>query len=276
MPVRGILMSSLLYDKPKDTLEQFLREYSFCFDIDIDKARSLISVGKKHFNKKPIEGAIYQDYLEGEWYRALDDNRIDYSVYNDEYYFTDLWLCWEIFSRGYLRAIKHPSSLSKDGDSLIDFLDDVATVVDLGCGIGYTTAALKEIFPHAKVYGTNLKKTRQFTFCQSIERHYKFRVTEDKHIKTADFVFASEYFEHILAPAEHVEDIISRWNPSYLYLANSFNTKSVGHFREYWINDDWVDQKDASRAFNAILGGLGYQKVKTCLWNDKPALWAKK
>ena len=77
----------------------------------------------------------------------------DFSVYDDTYYVCELWLCWIRYSRRYLRDISKNTSLFSRS-----IVSDIRanSVLDLGCGFGYTTAALKEFFPHATVTGTEL------------------------------------------------------------------------------------------------------------------------
>ncbi len=86
-----------------------------------------------------------------------------------------------------------------------------------------------------------------------------------------DFVFASEYFEHIYDSLAHIKDIVDKINPRYLYLASSFNTVSIGHFTQYV----GTPQDKMSRLFNDTLKELGYRKVKAKIWNNKPLFWEK-
>ena len=64
------------------------------------------------------------------------------------------------------------------------------TVLDLGCGFGYTTAALKEIYPRAEVIGTNLRGTSQYKVSSAIGKQRNFSVKDS--IPKADLIFASE------------------------------------------------------------------------------------
>ena len=75
-------------------------------------------------------GNTYREYLESEWYHSLVINEPDYSIYNDEYYFTDVYVCWQMFSRWYLKSINHPNSWKPD-HSISELLQNVDTVVEL-------------------------------------------------------------------------------------------------------------------------------------------------
>jgi hypothetical protein len=178
-----------------------------------------------------------------------------------------------MYSRDYLRTIQKDNTVNGDS-TVFDYLKDINTVVDLGCGIAYTTASLKQIFKDADVYGTNLPDTQQYKFGESLSKEYNFNMvgSVDDIKKPVDFLFASEYFEHIYDPLGHIAEIVESVSPSYLYIANSFNTVSIGHFREY---EGGIDQSKISRIFNKTLQSLGYQRVKIKVWNNKPAFWEK-
>lgn len=271
----------LLNVKPQKLLTEFLEEYIKIQDFTIDEnnARNIIKKTLNYYrDDTQIEGTFQEQYWDI-WYNSLKPGKtVDFSCYNDDYYFTDIWACWVIYSRGYLRSIKKHNSLDID-TSIFEILGDVKNVIDLGCGLGYTTAALTEIFEDATVYGTNLEDTKQWKFCEHQSKKYNFNlITDISKIPSKtqiDFLFASEYFEHIYTPISHIEDIVNKLSPRYLYIANAFNTLSVSHFNKYEVNDTIIDQKNISKIFNETLVKLGYQKQKTKLWNNRPTLWKK-
>ena len=86
---------------------------------------------------------------------------------------------------------------------------------------------MKQIFPNQTVYATNLKETKQWKFCQMMSQQYNFILTDDINEipEKIDFVFASEYFEHIEKPIEHLRDLLQKNKPKYLLIANTFSTK---------------------------------------------------
>jgi len=253
----------LIAQKPKDSLNEFLVLYKTLYNIDIEKAKNIIInlISYYRGNKNKYKKPLYVQNLEDKWYNALQDNQIDYSIYNGTYYFIGLWTCWIVYSRQYIKAILNKNLIWSK-------LKNIKSVIDLGCGIGYTTAALTELFKHAEVYGTNLKDTKQYSFCKLMSKKYKFKIISDinKINKDIDLIFASEYFEHIQFPDKHLQDIIQRFSPKFFYMANSFNTRSVGHF---------LNHKNMSKKFKEILIINGYKQFKTKLWNDKPNFWGK-
>lgn len=266
---------NFLYNSDNNVLlDEFLKSYDSLFKIDIEKAKKIIKETKKYYNKE-IETPTYCGDLEKRWYDSLTKNNVDYSVYDDEYYFTDVWVCWTMYSKNYLKNICKHNSL--DGtSSVLSYLKDIKSVIDLGNGIGFTTGTLAQIFDNAKVYGYNIENTRQFQFNQLQAEKYHFKMVSDfKNIGQIDLIFASEYFEHITNPIDHLKEIIKYLNPKYLIIANSFNTISVGHFNEYTVDNKIVGSNIISKMFNHELKENKYNLLKTKMWNNKPNIWYK-
>jgi len=242
-------------------MHTFLDEYASLFPIDKDKALHYIKSGE-HF-----------ETLTNQWYECLDadDLASAYGVYNDDYYFTDLWTCFTKYSRQYLKNVRKHMNFS-DG-----------RIIDLGCGIGYTTAALKETYPNCEVFGTNIIRTKQWDFCERMASKYGFRLVSEIPSKLdnpilggtpkTNIVFASEYFEHIYDPILHLEEIVSVLRPECFIIANAFNTRSIGHFKTYSVHYEAVDQSKISRMFNNKLRDLDYTKQKMPFFNNKPNVW---
>jgi len=275
---------NFLESKPSTILELFLEDYSQLLQIDTHKAKDLIKQEYGFFNSKYVGGCnerCSKDLLkiqdpENRWYSAINDGRIDYSVYDQEYYFTDLWFCFAKFSRHYLKAISKKNSFN-ESMSVVELIGKVDSVVDLGCGLGLTSATIKQMFPAADVYATNLENTKQWKFCLQMAAEFDFKLVSDIATidRQIDLVFASEYFEHIERPLEHLENIVSKLNPKHFIVASAFNTYSLGHFIDYKDGDIIINQKDANRAFDKKMKLLGYSKVKTKMWNQRPAIYSK-
>ena len=166
-----------------------------------------------------------------------------------------------LYSRRYIKLI----------DKKFNF-KNITSIIDLGCGIGYTTAALKELLPNAKVIGTNLEKTKQYKIAKKVGEKYDFSL-EPFANQQADMIFASEYFEHIESPIKHLEEIIKICNPNFLIIANSFGSQSMGHFNYYKVEDKYIKNKKIGRLFNNKLRTLGYNQLKTGFWNNRPTVW---
>lgn len=210
--------------------------------------------------------------LEQRWYASLANDEPDYSVYADTAYLPDLWSCWVVFSRTYLRGIRAPKSLPERGGVLAS-LGDVRSVCDLGCGFGYSTAALTELFPDADVHGTNLDGITQTAIANRVAERYGFDVrSTPADVGPVDLAFASEYFEHFAQPIDHLNEVLDALEPRALLYANTFGSRSTGHFPSY---QNGLDGRATSRAFAATLRDRGYRKIETQLWNNRPTYWER-
>lgn len=268
----------LIDEKPTHLLDEFLKNYMFTQKkvFNMDDCKVLIKNYFAYHNGKTQYKQQLSRILELEerWYES---NCTDFSVYDDDYYFIDIWLCFVNFSRKYLKLFDKPNSIGAYlNASLIEISRDVKTVLDLGCGVGYSTATLKQLYPKSKVTGTNLKDTKQWKFCSLMSQKYDFELKSNVNdiLENQDLVFASEYFEHIKNPIEHLDQVL-KYKPKILVLANAFNTVALGHFTQYIHKDEIIDQKDISKHFNKHLRNKGYLKLKTKYWNNRPNVWIK-
>jgi 2-polyprenyl-3-methyl-5-hydroxy-6-metoxy-1,4-benzoquinol methylase len=276
--------SSILSRTTKKDLVSFIEDWSNVSTIDKYKALTLALESIRYtdrtydyFPVNPLLPARDKPFkeVESRWYKSVDLGAPDYWVYDDQYILSDIWACWVRYSRSYLRMINDAKSLS--GTSIVNDMKDVKVVVDLGNGFGYTTAALKEMFPQAKVYGTNFEGCTQWELASINADRYGFTMVPDvSHIpERVDLVFASEYLEHIHDPIAHMTNITDLVNPRYLVLASSFGTKSIGHFDSYIDNGKKIAGSKMGRAFNTALRNMDYVKVQTKCWNNKPAYWKR-
>ena len=274
--------SWLLGLKPRTSVEDFLTRYSKHQDINIPQSRMIIAEAIRHHHStktRPVPHPECLRNVEQRWYDNLyNDDGPDYGIYDDDHYFAALWACWVIYSRSYLRSLMKPNML-EDGSSIHRLFKGSKTVADLGCGIGYTTATLGQLFPESNVYGTNLESTRQYGFCKEMSQRFEFTVVPDIASigEPVDFVFASEYFEHISDATDHLSDVLTTLTPQFLYVANSFNTRSAGHFEFYSATGRQpLPAKEMTPYFKSIMNEHGYTRLKTRLWNNKPSVWVRK
>ncbi len=245
--------------------------------IDIDRDAAYVSIEESIASFKGGNHADLQDdnlikQLENRWYASLS-GAPDYQVYSDPYYICDIWLCWVMFSSKGIRAIASPRSLVTR--SVVEHMGDVKMVVDLGCGFGYTAAALKETFPEAVVVGTNIPDSYQYKVARKFGSQYGFTMATDicKLKGSVDIVLASEYFEHIVNPIEHAHAIITAKRPRFFVIANGFNGTAIGHFHEYRHQGHWYPAASMSKMFWVAMRMMGYKKLKTKIWNSRPAVW---
>lgn len=212
--------------------------------------------------------------LENRWYQSIQNNEPDYSVYSEPCYLADLWACWVVYSRTGIKALTNP--VSKVNMSVVEYIGDIGTVVDVGCGLGYTTSFLKEIFPNANVMGTNIESSYQYKVAKNLGKNRGFNMKPGfKEVGKVDLVFASEYFEHFINPIEHAHELLKNTRPKFVITANGFNGHSTGHFNNYKHGGKWYDNKTMSKMFNKAMSVMGYQRVQTKIWNSRPAVWKK-
>jgi SAM-dependent methyltransferase len=265
----------ILSEKPGVAIETFLVRCKR-LGLDTNKMKSIATRSIEYYmGDKKKRGALrISQRLENEWYESLKTGKPYWGVYGTDYYVADLWACWVVYSRRYLLSILSKNSMP-DGSMVYKTFGEVNSIADLGCGIGYTTAALKQIFPQAHVIGTNFPDIPQTNFAINLGNQYGFNVVpEISHINNkVDLLLASEYFEHIPAPIDHLIEVIDTLRPKNMLIANAFTARSIGHFPQYMVNGQMVDGKATSRLFNNELRNRGYEKVKTKLWNNRPSYW---
>lgn len=270
-----------IFNKTKNSdLLELIDKFQSITKLNIDKEFIIKSINESiKYNSHTKDTHLNHNnnaikYLENKWYESLKTSP-DYSVYNDPYYLCDIWVCWVMYSRKSLLSIKSPKSLVNK--SVVDYMGDIRGVIDLGCGLGYTTAGLREIFNKSDVYGTNIKDTWQYELCKSISDKYDFKIVTDIfNPKNIDLIFASEYFEHIENPIEHLNDLINRYHPKYFIIANGFNGRAIGHFNYYIHQSNKYGSKQMSLMFNKSMRIMGYKKIETKIWNNRPSLWERK
>lgn len=257
----------LLTEKPGKLMQSFLEEYNNLFKIDIEYAKKIIKNGELF------------DELTEEWYRLLKEDRENiYTVYNHYYYFTDMFNCYKNYSRKYLRVLNSGKIDVLDNKTFVDYSkNDVKGILDIGCGCGFCCIHLKQLYKDASVNGVNIEDTYQYKFCKNISKTFNFNIfPSEKDIKEKiDLIFASDFFEHIEEPLDLLNDLINHFEPKFFVIANSFNTRSIGHFEEYKVNDEIIDQKKISRIFNKEMKKLGYEKIKTKYFNSRPDIYIK-
>jgi len=217
--------------------------------------------------------------LEARWYDALhNQGEPDYEVYDHPLYLAEAFACWAVYSRGYLLGLEKPQSFPSSGIAAdIGTINQSGCIVDLGCGIGFSTAGLAQLFPWATVIGTNIPGTPQARLAERVaysgRRRFEMVAGPRDITGPVRMVFASEYFEHFREPISHLGEVLDVLQPDTLLIANTFNSRSIGHFDTYRDAGKELSGSRISRAFNEKLRQSGYIKVPTKLWNNRPAYW---
>lgn len=197
--------------------------------------------------------------LAARWYRSLAAGAPDMAIYDDPDYVGELWACWVLYSSRYVRLL-----------AKLDL--DPGVVVDLGAGLGYSTAALVELYPRAVVEATD--RGRSVPALRRVGARYGFDVF-DRVGMDADLVFASEYFEHFVDPIGHLDEILERARPRYLVVANAFTGRAPGHFLFYVHAGEIVSGAEMTRRFHRRLRAAGYEQGPDRFWNERPRVFEK-
>jgi hypothetical protein len=251
------------------SLDKYLLRCQVCGVQNAESLRSKVADTLKYLKSGDRKSLREGQSLEQLWYASLIRNTEPWwNVYRDTDYLAELWACWIVYSKRYVNLIE------KKIMSICD-LSGIESVVDLGCGIGYSTAALKQLFPAASVYGLEQSNTPQFRICQSVAVDYDFQVVSriDEISDHNGLIFASEFFEHVRDPLAYLVDVVSAIKPKCLIIANAFGALAVGHFDTYRIDEKWIRNSKVARLFNMKLQSLGYMRHAIKLWNNRPNVW---
>jgi SAM-dependent methyltransferase len=268
--------------------------------LDESRERFFSSVARQGLDRERIarisdemishhrKGTTRVDPLEIRWYESLRKKTPDFSVYADDDYVAEVWACFVLYSRTFLRLIRTPPPGRADWPGITSDFPSPKRVADLGCGIGWSTAELKEMFPSADVVGTNVEGI-QSRIAREEGARAGFRVVSNlEDVGTSDLVWACEYFEHFEQPIDHLREVLRILNPSALIYAAPFGSQSIGHFIRYDIAGDprqgtlfgdgrrQENGEGTCRAFHDELIRQGFSQVITGLWNDTPEYWRRK
>ena len=205
--------------------------------------------------------------LNKRWYTSISECNIDYSIYNEDDYFIDLWNCWKFYSSKYIKLIHKNVFLS-------DTISSYNSLCDLGCGFGFSTVQLKRLFPSLDIYGTNIYESKQYAIASFLGNTENFNIYQSVQNNT-NIIFASEYFEHFYEPIDHLVNILNIANPSILIVANSFGAESIGHFKEYKYCNNIMNPLMTSKRFNKTIIEHGFNKIDTGFWNNRPMVYLR-
>lgn len=212
--------------------------------------------------------------LHTHWYESIDAGRPDWGVYDDPRYLMECHSCWIQMARRCFTELLRPGKQGAAADLLAPASG--GTVYDLGCGIGMGTAVFAELYPSAKVVGTNLPDTQQMRVAKAVRdltrTDFELAAEPTEH---AEIVFASEYFEHFTAPAEHLSDVLAVTTPRVIIHASTFTKPAVGHFNSYLHLGQELRGPQTARAMSLTLTERGYQRLSLGFWNNRPQVWVR-
>ena len=114
-----MIQNEFLTEKPSILFDKFLNDYGNIFDIDNDEAKRMLR-----------DDSLFQR-LTFDWYEKLDQNNLDdaFKVYDDDYYFVDIFNCYRTYSRNYIKRLLKPTMAN--GESVYDLLKNSTGVLML-------------------------------------------------------------------------------------------------------------------------------------------------
>lgn len=250
-----------LTDSPAQARQEYAEAVAPVLGVDVDAALAVMDRELSQLETKQESAS------DRRWYRSVDAGTPDYGIYDDPDYMLYLWPGTVMFARPTLKWTTKAVPA-----------EAVSTVVDVGCGIGYSTACLAAAYPVADVYGTNVEGV-QARVARSLGDKHGFTLVPDATHIDADpartLLVASEYFEHFYRPVEHLEEVLKALrSPRWLAIANAFGARSAGHFPEYAKRADTISPRAIGRAFNKRLRDGGYVRAGAG-WNGRPSLWER-
>ena len=204
-----------------------------------------------------------ENEIDNTWYLTGEKN---FSIYNDTKYLMIAYCCFKKYSRGFmLRSLPIVEEMCP------------RTILDVGAGIGATTAMLANKFKSSKCYYQNLPG-EQFNFAKCLLRQFnnvEFINSVDT-LKSIDLVVCLELFEHIKSPIDLLDRLIGL-DPKIFIISNSFGAKAFGHFSKYTVLDEEILSNKMPRIFNRYLKSRNYSidlRSKN-FWNSRPTIWIK-
>lgn len=201
----------------------------------------------------------------------LTTGKPDYSIYGRTEYLNEAYISWTNYSREYVKRLKKFCISNNNLNS-----SEITSVIDLGCGIAYTTIALSNIFPNAMIYGTNEPNTPQIELDKLVTSNFDNIEILDDNFKLKnhiDVIVGFEFFEHLEKPIEFLLNLINQYTPTYIIFANTFNKMATGHFVYYDVFGNTVHGSKLSRIFSKTLKENNYQRIETHFFNNRPYIY---
>jgi SAM-dependent methyltransferase len=248
---------NLLKASTREMLDDFARR---CKALHIEELELVETAQRtiKHLRSSKTDRAqsAPTEALMTKWYE-----KNDLAIYRERAYLAELLACFVCYSRVHIKQIRN-------------VVEKPLTVLDLGGGIGYSTATLAQLYPQARCFYYDLQDTFQAKFAEELANDYNFYPVYSllDLPTTVDVGFASEYFEHFDDPVQHLNAILNFCKPRHFFIANSFNAKAVGHFDLYWHGYEPIMPTNIGRVFNKVMRKQ-YLTVATRFWNNRPQYW---
>lgn len=197
-----------------------------------------------------------------QWYSS---GQTDFSVYAHE---KSLLACASYTIWQSLVHVERPTKYLRDHG----FRVPVKNVVDHGCGLGFSTLLLGQLYPRARVIGTNVPGVQmefnRFLLSKFSPRNVELideRELDDLRLDRV-YLLCLEVFEHFKKPLVELRHLIELLRPVMFAESSSFAVRATGHFDEYDFDGDLLpNTRLPSDRFNTSIKSLGYERQPACL-----------
>ena len=101
-------MTEILDKFKTDDLTTYLEFCKKFIDFDVDEASNIATNTIKYYkgSKSNRDLLRYGQEIENKWYQSLEEGTPDYDLYNDNYFVIEIWSCWVVYSRKYIKLLK--------------------------------------------------------------------------------------------------------------------------------------------------------------------------
>lgn len=148
-------------------------------------------------------------------------------------------------------------------------------ILDFHSVIGLHALLLSKLYPSTDVvYFHPVPRTYEFVRdCLFPAFHVKADIITDiNKVSKADLVCSYEVFERDPEPMQLMQTCIKTIG-TFFSTSNCWTRPARTHFKEYLINDQWVPETGAARAYNSLIGEQLKKVAKG--WNSRPTIYMK-
>jgi hypothetical protein len=209
-----------------------------------------------------------------QWYLYYEPEGKDMEMYAAIEFVIHAFHCWHFYS-------KH--SVRKAVKWFGQYAPGVQSILDVGAGIGATTAQLAQDMPDRSLYYANLEGWQWDASASlfSMLDLPNLSMVRDELSVAADAVIAMEYMEHFKDPITESRRLLSNPRVQVYFDASSFTIKSAGHWSHYMVDGYQVEPTRIRRLFNTALREMGFVPAQNVIpdcrsfWNNLPAVWVR-
>jgi SAM-dependent methyltransferase len=212
--------------------------------------------------------------LTEKWFAYYEPQHLEYEMYASPEYAVSAYFCYATQSKAHIRQ------LAKWIDR---YCSPGQRILDVGAGIGATSALLQDLLPHHQVFYSNLPGYQQTAAELLFEKTgSKVQIVEDDTGIGASVVLALEYMEHFEEPALEMQRLLSPPSVRVFADVSSFQFSCAGHWSTYKFGGVRAGRKQARRHYNEAIRNLRFTSAHKVIegtkpfWNNRPAVWLRR